>query len=220
MVDHPDRRHLEDVLDRHLFLERRDGAANLARVGDRPEHHLGLGRRRDDVGRDAADDQADRIVRLSEHRIGRQLDRRSATSASISLSMADSPSSGYDECAARPAARSLSRRMPRVASAEPAVGRLAVDQILAAVGRRGVVRDARAVAATLFADHEQQADARFAVARSRSARGDLRRQNAFGVARSAAEDPAVLDAALEERRHAVVVGREHHRRTSRPSRAR
>ena len=44
------------------------------RVGDRSEHHLGLGRRRDDVGRHAADDQADRVVRLSEHRIGRQLD--------------------------------------------------------------------------------------------------------------------------------------------------
>ena len=36
-------------------------------------------------------------------------------SASISLSIADSPSSGNDECAARPAACSLTRSMPRVA---------------------------------------------------------------------------------------------------------
>ena len=64
-------------------------------VAHRPKHHLGLRRRRDDVGRDAADDQPDRVVRAA-----RAPDRtaarcaRSATSASISLSIADSPSSG------------------------------------------------------------------------------------------------------------------------------
>ena len=72
---HPHRRHFEHVLDRHARLERRDRAANVRGIADRAEHHLGLGRRRDDVGRDAAGDQADRVVRPSEHRIVGQLDR-------------------------------------------------------------------------------------------------------------------------------------------------
>ena len=129
-----------------------------ARVAHRAEHDLGLGRRRHDVRRDAAVDQADRVVRAAEHGIGRQFDRRAARSrASISLSIADSPSSGNDECAARPLARQLEPEDPARREAEAVVGRLAVDQEPASRAARRVVRDLRAVAAALFADDEQQA---------------------------------------------------------------
>ena len=43
-------------------------------------------------------------------------------------------------------------------------------------------------------------------------RRDLRRQDALGIARAAADQPAVLDPAGKERRHAVEVRGEHDRR--------
>ena len=71
-----------------------------------------------------------------------------------------------------------------------------------------VVGRARAVAAALLADDEQQADARFAVAPQPIGRRHLRRQNPLRVARAAAVQPIALDAARKERRHAIEVGRE------------
>src|SRR4029077_6739812 len=95
--------------------------------------------------------------------------------------------------------------------AEPIVGRLAVDEIAALDLRRRLVRGARAVAAALLADDEHEADARFAVAAQTPGRRDLRREDAFGVARAAPVQAIAFDAAREKRRHAVDVGRERDR---------
>ena len=117
--------------------------------------------------------------------------------------MADSPSSGNDECAARPLARSLTRRMPRVATTQPIVGRLSVDEKPAP--SRGLVRASRAVAAPLFADDEQEPDARLAFQPQPIGGGDLRGQNPFRIARAAAVQTVALDPAGEKRRHAIDV---------------
>ena len=63
---------------------------------------------------------------------------------------------------------------------ETALGRLAVDEKPAAVG--GEVRGARPVAAALFADDEQEADARLALAPKDVGGRHLRRQDALRVA--------------------------------------
>ena len=117
---------------------------NFRRVAHRAEHHFGFGRRRHDVRARRRRRSARRCSACGRapDRHGSSIDR-SSTSASSSLSMADSPSSGNDECAARPVARSLRRRTPRVASPEPVVGRLAVDQKPAAVRPRGSPRARR-----------------------------------------------------------------------------
>ena len=190
----------------------RDRAPTSARVADGAEHHLGLGRRRDDVGRDAAGDQADGVVRPPEHADPPAArSPRSATSASISLSMADSPSSGNDECAARPVARSLTRSTPRVARPS----RLSVGspstrnrQPLGAARSPPARRRCPRSSPTTNSSPTRVSPSR----RSRVGRRDLRGENALRVARPAAVEATALDAARKERRHAVEVGREHDRR--------
>ena len=71
---HAHRRPLEHVLNRHLRLERLERHADIGGRTDRAEQRLGLGRRRNHVGRDAAGNQADRVVRAAEERIGRELE--------------------------------------------------------------------------------------------------------------------------------------------------
>ena len=95
--------------------------------------------------------------RSTQHRgcVGSAIDR-SATSASISLSIADSPCSGVAECAARPSARNsaAARR------AWPVPSRLSVGSPLIRNRAPGgvVFADRGAIAAALLADDEQQAD--------------------------------------------------------------
>ncbi len=89
-------------------------------------------------------------------------------------------------------------------SAEAVVGRLAVDQVANAI-RRLLVGDARAVAAALLADDEEQPDACLASTAQPIGRRDLGRENALRVARAAAEQQPALLAARKERRHAVEV---------------
>ena len=96
---------------------------------------------------------------------------------------------------------------PARRGAETAFGRLAVDEKPAPGGH--VVRQLRAVAAALFADDEQQADARLALAPQPLGGGHLRGENALRIARSAAVQTIALDAAREERRHAVEVRGQH-----------
>ena len=91
---------------------------------------------------------------------------------------------------------------------QPIVGRLAVDEIAALLLGRRSVGDARAVAAPLLADDEDEGDARFPVAPQTSGRRDLGGQDALGVACAAAVEAIAVDAAREERRHAVDVRRE------------
>ena len=150
---------------------------------DGPEHHLGLGRRRDDVRRDAAGDQADGVVRPAEHRIGRQLDRRAARSARRSACRSPTRRARETTNARRGrVARSLSAQDAARRQAEAVVGRLAVDQKPAPVGAPAF-GDSRAVAAALLADDEQQADARLAVAPQPLGGRDLRGEDALRVAR-------------------------------------
>ena len=107
-----------------------------------------------------------------------------------------------------PRATSRTRNAPRVASAELQLGRLAVDQ--EARSRGDGVGGLGAVAAPLLAGHEHQADAGLARRPQPLRRRDLRGENPLGVAGAAAVQDAVLDAAGEERRHAVEVRREDH----------
>ncbi len=97
--------------------------------------------------------------------------------------------------------------------AEPIVGRLAVDEKLAA--RRKRVGGAGAVAAALLARHEEQADGRAAGSAQSLRRGHLRGQDPFGVARATSIQPIALDATGKERRHAVEVRGEHEPRFAR-----
>ena len=110
--------------------------------------------------------------------------------------MADSPSSGNDEWAARPGRHQPHAQDAARRDAQAVVGGLAVDQEPHA-RRRQLVGHARAVAAALLADHEQQADARLAALPQPLGRGHLRRQDALGVARAAADEHAALDAARD-----------------------
>ena len=96
----------------------------------------------------------------------------------MSLSIADSPSSGRLECAARPVALQPHAIDAARRDAEPVVRRLAVDQEAAIRGGERV-RGLRAVAAPLLADDEQQADARLAGRAQPLGGGDLRDQRAL-----------------------------------------
>ncbi len=119
--------------------------------------------------------------------------------------MADSPSSGNDECAARPVGAQPHAQHAARRGAEAVVGRLAVDQEAHAGGRL-LVGHPRAVAAALLADHEQQPDARLAaLARSRSAAATCAARIPFASHDAAAEEQAALLPARKERRHAVEV---------------
>src|SRR5919108_758610 len=84
---------------------------------------------------------------------------------------------------------------------EPVVGRLAVDQVAAAVTR--VVRHARAVAAALLSDDEEQTDGCLAVATQPIRGGDLRGQDPLGVACAAAAETIPLETTRKERRDAI-----------------
>src|SRR5207249_4342410 len=72
--------------------------------------------------------------------------------------------------------------------------------------------DARTIAAPLLADDEEQADALLSFRAERFHCRDLRGEDSFRVAGSAAVQAVALDAARKKRRHAIEVGREHHRR--------
>src|SRR5918994_4880630 len=78
--------------------------------------------------------------------------------------------------------------------AEAVIGRLSVDQELDA-GRRVIVGDTRAVAAALLTGDEQEPNMQLPARTQPFGGCHLRRQNALGVARSAAEQEAVLVAA-------------------------
>ena len=90
---------------------------------------------------------------------------------------------------------------------KPVVGRLAVDEEARTPGCQ--VRGARAVAAALLPDDEQQSDAVLSGSPQPIDGRDLRGQNPLRVARAAADDPSALEAAREKRRDAVEVGGQH-----------
>ena len=69
---HLDRRDFEHVFGRDTRLERRDRLPDILARADGAKHDFGFRGRRYDVRRHAAADQADRVVRLAEHRIFRQ----------------------------------------------------------------------------------------------------------------------------------------------------
>ena len=146
-------------------------------------------------------------MRSTEHRIGRQLDRPQLDQRVDQLVDRRFAELRKRRVRRAPARAQLEAQDAARREAEPVVGRLAVDQEPAAAGRR-LVRRARAVAAALLADDEQQADARFAVAPQPIGRRHLRRENALRVARAAPVQAIAFDAARKERRHAVEVRRE------------
>ena len=91
---------------------------------------------------------------------------------------------------------------------ETVVRRFAVDQVSDAFWR-AAIGSTRTIAAALLAHDEQEPDARLAARAQPLCRDDLRRENAFRVARSPAKQEPALLPAWEERRHAVEVGGEH-----------
>ena len=129
-------------------------------MADGAEHDLGLGMRRDHVGRDAAADQADRVMCRAEQRVGRpsriaQCPRRIEQLLDRRLAELRIPGVRRAAVGDEPAREHAAR-----GGAEAIVGRLAVDQELR---RRGnLIGRERAVAAPLFAGHEHQPDARLA----------------------------------------------------------
>ena len=132
------------------------------------------------------------VGRVAEDRIGwAAASARSWTSASISFSIADSKCSGAAEWPARPRARSLTRRIPRVSRRQHAVGRLAVDE--EPRSRRHCVRERRAVAPALFSNDEQQPDAPITVRAEPLGGSHLRGEDALRVARATSVQPAVAD---------------------------
>src|SRR3954469_10774942 len=92
--------------------------------------------------------------------------------------------------------------------AEAIVRRLSVDQVVAGGTGGRFVRDLRAIASALFADDEDKADPRLTLATQLLGRGNLRRQNALGVARAATIQAIAVDAAREKGGHAIDVRRE------------
>src|SRR5262245_36880095 len=97
--------------------------------------------------------------------------------------------------------------------AQPVVRWLAVDQKPDAF-RRVVVRDARAVAATLLPRDEEHRNPRLPSGAKPFDGPHLRRQNPLGITRSAAEDDASLLTRRRKRRHAVEMRRKDNARGS------
>ena len=154
-----------------------------AGVADRAEHHFGLGRRRHDVGRDAAGDQADGVVRPAEHGIATAARSTAARRARRSACRSPTRRARETTSARRVrVARSLRRRTPRVASAEPVVGRLAVDEEPAAAGAARFA--ARAPSLPRSSPTTNSRPTRVLAGPPQPIGGrDLRGQNAFRVAR-------------------------------------
>src|SRR6185436_6575296 len=128
-----DRGHLEHVLERHAPLEGRHRAPDGGGVRDRAKHHFGFGGRRYDIRRHPAIDETDGVMRSTEDRIARELDRSQIYQR-------------VDQLVDRRFAELRKRRMGRPpvraqleaedaarGEAEPVVRRLAVDQESAAV---------------------------------------------------------------------------------------
>ena len=197
------------MLDRDQALHHVQRLAHRRSVADDTKHQLGLRMRRHHVGRHAAVDQPDRVVRAAQLDVLGQL--YAAHHHQRVQQLVDRRFPQLRKRRVRGAARrhQLHAQDAAGGDAEPVVGGLAVDQV-AHARRRALVGDAGAVAAALFADHEQQRDARFP-ALAQPLRGrHLRRQDALGVAHAAADQHAALDAGLVEGRHAVVVRGQHH----------
>src|SRR5881628_1610470 len=97
-------------------------------------------------------------------------------------------------CGAKFQAKNAARR-----ETEAVVGRLSVDQVLPVRTGGRLVRDLRTITPALFADDEEKPDARLAITPQLLGRGNLRRQNALGVAGAATVQPIAFNAARKER---------------------
>ena len=146
--------------------------------------------RRDDVRRDAAFDEPDGVVRPSKHRILGQRDaaqHHQRVEQLVDRRLAELGKRRVRRAAARAqphaTARRASRAPSRLSVGSPLIRNLTPPGACA-------FADARAVAAALLADDEQQADARFARRAQSLDRRDLRGENAFRVARAAAVEHA------------------------------
>ena len=121
--------------------------------------------------------------------------------------MADTPCSGVDECAARPVARSRTRRLPRVAIASLlSVG----SPLIRNCERRALALATSAPSLPRSSPTTNNIPTRVSPRRAQPLDGsDLRRQDALGVARSPAVQAAVAHRAGNVRRDAIEVRREH-----------
>ena len=151
-------------------------------------------------------DEPDRVVRAAEVGIGRQRD-----ASQLDERIDQLVDRRFAQLGKRRVRRAPARHQPEPQGAarrqrQPVVGRLAVDEEPRT--RRREVRRARAVAAALLADDEQQADALLAGAPQAVDGRDLRREDALRIARAAAEDASALEPARKKRRDAVEVRRE------------
>ena len=214
---HPHRGNVEHVLDRDQALDHVQRLAHRRGVADDPEHQLGLRMRRHHVGRHAAVDEPDRVVRAAQLDVLGQLHAAHHHQRVEQLVDRRLPQLGKRRV--RGAAR---RDQPHAqdaagGDAEPVVGRLAVDQV--AHARRRALRWPRA-RRRCRALRRRRTAAPTRVSprwRSRSAAATCAARMPLASHDAAADQHAALDAAREERRHAVVVRGQHHRRR-RPAR--
>ena len=165
-------------------LERRDRAADLAGVADGPKHGFGFRRRRHDVRRDAAADQPDRVVRLSENRIARAARSRAARRARRSACRSPTRRARETTSARHgPWRCSRTRSRPRVASPS----RLSVGSPLTETGSPSApaVRR-RAPSLPRSSPTTNSRPTRVSPARAQAIGGrNLRGEDAFRVARAA-----------------------------------
>ena len=123
-------------------------------------------------------------------------------SASTSLSIADSPSSGYAECAILPCAVSTTCSEPLLAKRQAVLGRFAIDH--EARADRMLIRLLRPDRVALLAHQKQQPHENARRAQLLSG-DDLGRDDALGIARPATVNPRLIFRRRDERRHGIHV---------------
>ncbi len=195
----PDGRHPQDLLDRYQRLERLHRGKDIVGIADDPEHHFCLRLRRNDVWRHTAADQANAVGRRAEDWIVRQrhvaqLHQRIEKFLDCGFKVLRRGRVAGATASVEPDAKDPAR-----AGRHHAVGRLAVDQEPRT--RRRMVRQRRALAPSLLADDEQQANASITRRTQTLGGRHLRREDALGVARTTPVEHATV-AAGNERRHA------------------
>ena len=174
------------------------------------EHHFGRCVGRDHVRRHSSGDEADGVVCAAEQRVRRQFQSAQTNEGVDQLLDRRLARLGIRRMGGPPTSGQLHAERASVGCPKTTVGRLAVDQKAAVL--RPEVRGLCAVTTPLLPNDEEHAEIADAALPQTLRCGHLRGEDALGVARAAAVEPAVQDPAREERRHAVEVRREHHMR--------
>ena len=165
--------------------------------------------RGDDVGPRAAVDCTDVAGRLAEELVARPGEGAKVCEHVEHLLNRRTPALRVGRVRRAPLGRKAQAQRAFRAGGEAVVGRLAVDEVFAARGQRVPVRGARAEAARLLVNGEEQADLGEAFGAQALGGCDLRGDDALRVARAAPAYVRLVFFRRDEGRHRVHVGREH-----------